>query len=60
MENPGAESPSGGRAGKRAWVGSGKSGAVWQVCLWSMETSVEQDQIGGGHGGEVEWRGICG
>lgn len=55
MGKPGAESPSGGREGKRVWVGSGKPGAVWQVCLWSMETSVEQDQIGGGQGGEVEW-----
>lgn len=54
VENPGAESPLGGRAGKRVWVGR-KPGAVWQVCLWSMEISVEQDQIGGWSRWEVEW-----
>ena len=48
MGDPGAESPSGSRAGQRVWVGSGKPGAAGQVCLCHMETTVEQDQIGGG------------
>lgn len=50
MGDPGAEPPSGSRGGKRVWVGSGKPGAAGQVCLCHMETTVEQDQIGGGRG----------